>query len=115
MPWWKNIRHTAAQEVTSRRAQKLFRRGADHHCAGILREKQQAVFEAGHHGIHVFAQGTEDFVNAAELLPYLQNFLAHLAEFVRAAARFLRRSCRSIVYADRNALELRQDVADGCE
>src|SRR5882757_1349842 len=96
------------------RAEKFFGRRADHYGAGIAGEQEQAIFEPGHHGIHVLAQSAEDFVDAAKLLPDLRNFSAHLAEFVAAAGKSesLRLRYRRIVLAGGNTIELRGDIAE---
>ncbi len=110
VPRRENVRHQTAEEVGGRRAREFFGRGTHHHRAGVLGEQQQSVFEARHHGIHVFTQGTENFMNAAQLLPDLLNFLAHLAKFIGGFP-----SRWSIVHADGDTLELPQDVADRCQ
>src|SRR5713101_5021888 len=99
--------------MSSGRPEKFLSRGADHYGAGIAGEQEQAVFQPGHHGIHVLSQGAEDFVDAAKLLPNLRNFSADLAEFVTAAGKSesLRLRYRRIVLAGGNTIELRGDIA----
>ena len=77
------------KKLPRRRAQKFLRRGADHHGARVAREQKQAVFQAGHHGVHVFAHGAENFMHAAQLLADLRDLPADLAQFVAASARNL--------------------------
>src|SRR5882757_287795 len=100
--------------MSSGRAEKLFGRGADHYGAGIAGEEEQAIFQPGHHGIHVLSQSAEDFVDAAKLLPDLRNFAPHLAEFVTAAgkSKSARLRYRRIVLAGGNAIELLGDIAE---
>ncbi len=112
MPRRKNIRHAPAEEIRGWSTQEFFRGRAYHHRARVLREEKQAVFQAGHHGIHVLAKGTEDFVNSTQLLADLLNLLAHLAEFVGGLTWLLCGGRWSVIHAHGDAFELSQNVAD---
>src|SRR5712671_5014065 len=99
--------------MSSGRAEKFLGGRTDHHGSSIAGEQEQAVFEPGHHGIHVLAQGAEDFVDAAKLLSYLRDFPPYLSEFVTAAGKSKSARLRygRIVLAGGNTIELLGDVA----
>src|SRR6267154_3862953 len=99
--------------MSSGRAEKFLGGRANHYGTSIAGEQEQAIFQPGHHGIHVLAQSAEDFVDAAKLLPDLRNFAPHLAEFVAAAGKSKSARLRygRIVLAGGNTIELRGNVA----
>src|SRR6266478_1871610 len=106
MPERENFVHAPTQKVPGGRAEKFLRRRADHHGARIAGEEQQAVLQPGHYRIHVLAQGAEDFVDAAQLLPDLRNFSAHLPKLIGTAGKCLGVPGRGIVLSGGNAIQL---------
>ena len=94
-------------------AEEFFGGGADHDGARVAREEQQTVFEAGHHGVHVFAHGAENFVHAAQLLADLRDFAADLAEFVARSAEACHFGSGRVELAGGDAVQLRGNASEG--
>src|SRR5271165_4280254 len=111
----ENIGDATAKEVGSGSAQEFFGGRADHHRAGIASEQQQAVFETGHDGVHVFSQRTEDFMDATKLLTDLRDFFSYLPEFVGAADQLLGSGSGRVVFTGGDAFELGEDVSNRSE
>ena len=80
----ENVGDAAAEKMRSGSAEKFFGCRTNHDGASVAGEEKEAIFQAGHDGIHIFAKRTEDFVNAAQLLTDLSDFPANLAKFIGA-------------------------------
>ena len=107
----ENLRHAPPQKVSSRCAQKFFRRRTDHYGARVPGEQQQAVLEPRHDGIHIFAHGTEDFMHAAQLLADLCDFPAHQPEFIAASRETLDVRRRRVILSCRDTIQVCGDIA----
>src|SRR5271170_1513414 len=87
-------------------AEKFFDGGADQHGVAVRVEEQQAIFEAAHHLIEIFAQGAENFAHIAQLFSDADDFGADGAEFVAAFDGF------EIEFSGGDAVELCGDAVN---
>src|SRR4029077_5047473 len=102
----KYLGHTPAKKLSRWRAKRFFRGWTDHHRPRVPCKEQQAVFQSGHHGIHVFTHGAENLMHSAELLANLRNFPAHLAQFVAAPCETRDLGYRRVVLPGGYAVQL---------
>ena len=65
MAFGENFAHAAAAQILGAVAEKFLDGRADQHGAAGGIEKEQAVFEAAHDLIEIFAQGAENFAHVA--------------------------------------------------
>src|SRR5580704_15672575 len=109
----KYFGYSPTKKLSRGSSQEFLRGWADHDRARIARKKQQSIFQASHHGVHVFTHGAEDFVHAAELLANLRNLAADLAEFVAASRESPDLRHGRVVLPGGYAVQLRGDPRQG--
>src|SRR5271157_6094978 len=90
-------------------AEKFFDGRTDEHRVAARVEKQQAVFEAAHDLIEIFAQSAENLAHVAQLFSDANDFRADSAEFVAAFDRL------EIEFAGGDAIQLRGDAVNRSE
>ena len=78
----ENFAGAPAEYRAGHHAEKFFDATGSPARAAVGIEKQQAVFESGHHLIQIFAQGAENFANVAQLLSDIADLRADQAQFV---------------------------------
>src|SRR3984885_15596860 len=102
----ENVVDALPEKCACGSAEKLLGGWTDHDSARFAREENQAVFPSGHEGVHVFAHGAEDFVDAAQLLADLRDLAAHRAEFVGTGDKSLHFWSGHIELSRRDAIQL---------
>ena len=109
MPGRENFADAQTAQNFGALAEKFFDGRTDEHRVAARVEEQQAVFEAAHDLIEIFAQSAENFAHVSQLFSDADDFGADGSEFVAAFDRL------EIEFAGGDAIELGGDAVNRSE